>query len=240
MQHKKVVIIGASSGIGKEMALLLAQQNNKVAITGRRKELLQQTQASYPQYIITAAFDVMGNDNIAHLRSLIQQLQGMDIFIYNAGYGHPTEELDWETEQITTATNVTGFVEMVNYAFSYFVQQGYGQIAVTSSIAALRGNSQTPAYSASKAYISTYAEGLNVKAQKLKKDITVTDVRPGYIATKMAKSGRIFWALSPQTAARRIVKAMEQKKRITYLSKRWWLIAQLIRVLPYFIYKRLA
>jgi len=240
MQQKKVIIIGASSGIGKEMALLLAQQNNQVAITGRRKELLQEIKTLYPDHIVTAAFDVMGTDNIPQLQSLIQQLQGMDVFIYNAGYGHPTDDLNWETEHITTATNVDGFVEMINYAFAYFVQQGYGQIAVTSSIAALRGNSKTPAYSASKAYMSRYAEGLNVKALQLKKDIVITDIRPGYIATKLARSEKLFWALSPQTAARRIVKAIEQKKRITYLSKRWWLIAQLIRILPYFIYKRLA
>jgi len=240
MHQKKIIIIGASSGIGKEMALLLAQQNNQVAITGRRKELLQEIKTLYPNHIITAAFDVMGNDNILELQSLIQQLQGMDVFIYNAGYGNPTDDLNWETERITTATNVTGFVELVNYAFTYFVQQGYGQIAVTSSIAALRGNSKTPAYSASKAYISRYAEGLNVKAQRLKKDITVTDIKPGYIATKMAKANKVFWALSPRTAAQRILKAIEQKKRITYLSKRWWLMAQLIKLLPYFIYKRLA
>lgn len=240
MQQKKVIIIGASSGIGKEMALLLAKQNNQIAITGRRKELLQEIKALYPDDIITAAFDVMGSDNIPQLQSLIQQLQGMDVFIYNAGYGHPTDDLNWETEHITTATNVDGFVETINYAFAYFVQQGYGQIAVTSSIAALRGNSKTPAYSASKAYMSRYAEGLNVKAQRLKRDIVITDIRPGYIDTKTARTEKLFWALSPQTAARRILKAMEQKKRITYLSKRWWLIAQLIRILPYFMYKRLA
>jgi len=240
MQQKKVIIIGASSGIGKEMALLLAQQDNIIAVTGRRKELLEKTKEQYPHHIITAGFDVMGTDNVQQLQQLIEQLKGLDILIYNAGYGNPLENLDPETERITTATNVDGFVEIVSYAFNYFVQQGYGQIAVTSSIGGLRGNSWAPAYSASKAYMSIYAEGLNMKARKLKKDIVVTDIKPGFIDTKMAKGNKRFWVIPPKKAATQILEAIEQKKRVVYISKRWWLIAQILKVLPYTIYKRLA
>lgn len=240
MRQKKIIIIGASSGIGKGMALLLTQGNNTIAITGRRKELLERIRELFPDHIITAAFDVTNSDNRQHVQRLIHQLGGLDILIYNAGYGEPSEKLNIETERITTATNVTAFVDIVSYAFNYFVQQGYGQIAVTSSIIALRGNSWAPAYSASKSFMSNYAESLNIKAYKLRKDIVVTDIRPGFIDTKMAQGSKRFWLIPPKKAALQIVKAIEQKKRVVYISKRWWLIAQVLKVLPHFIYKRLA
>ena len=240
MQPKKIIIIGASSGIGKEMALLLAQQGHMVAITGRRLPLLQAVQSQFPQHMVISSFDVTSADSQQQLQQLIERLGGLDIFIYNAGYGDPSETLNLETERLTTATNVDGFVVLVSYAFSYFVQQGYGQIAATSSIAALRGHSWAPAYSASKAFMSIYAEGLNIKAQKLKKRIVVTDIRPGFIDTKKAKGNHRFWLVPPQKAARQILQAIAQKKRVAYISKRWWLIAQLLKLLPYALYKRLA
>ena len=128
----------------------------------------------------------------------------------------------------------------MGYVFNYFVAQGHGQIALTSSLSALRGNSWTPAYSASKAYMSTYAEGLAIKAYKLKKDITITDIRPGFINTKMAKGNRQFWVAPVHKAAEQIAKAIEKKKRVVYITRRWWLIAQIMKWLPYSIYKRIG
>ena len=182
----------------------------------------------------------MGNENIYHVDSLIQQLGGLDLLIYNAGYGEPSLELIPENERIITQTNVNGFVEIVNYVFIFFVAQGYGQIAATSSLSALRGNSWSPAYSASKAFMSNYAEGLNIKAKKLKKDIVVTDIKAGFIATKMAKANKQFWVAPVTKAAQQIAKAIEQKKRVVYVTRRWWLIAQLMRIIPYSLYRRMA
>ena len=162
------------------------------------------------------------------------------MLIYNAGFGDPSIELVPETERLTTLTNVNGFVEIVSHVFNYFVAQGYGQIALTSSLSALRGNSWTPAYSASKAYMSNYAEGLSIKARKLKKNIAITDIKAGFIDTKMAKANKQFWVAPVQKAAAQIIRAIERKKRIVYITKRWWLVAQIMKWLPYSIYKRLA
>jgi short-subunit dehydrogenase len=237
---KKIIIVGSSSGIGKELALMYAEQNHLVAITGRRENLLQEIKNQYPNNIITAAFDVMGNDNLYHIKSLIEKLGGLDLLIYNAGYGEPSLDLIPENEKIITQTNVNGFIEIVDYAFNLFIQQGFGQIAATSSLSSLRGNSWSPAYSASKAFISNYSEGLNIKAKKLREEIVVTDIRAGFIATKMAKAHTQFWVAPVEKAARQIIKGIEQKKRVVYITKRWWLIAQLMRVIPYSIYRRLA
>ena len=240
MLQKKIIIVGASSGIGKEIAILYARQNRLVGITGRRKELLEEIQDQYPENIKIACFDVLEKDNRMHINDLINQLGGLDLVIYNSGYGNPSSELKWETEDITTRTNVNAFVEIVSICFDYFVQQGYGQIALTSSIAALRGNGWTPAYSASKAYISNYAEGLNIKARKLKTEIVVTDIRPGFIGTEISKGPRQFWVASPRKAAWQIVLAIEKKKRVVYVTKRWFLVALVLKILPFWIYKRLA
>jgi len=236
----KIIIIGASSGIGKEMALLYAGKGHNVGITGRRNELLQEIKSSFPGKIFTSCFDVTGTENIFHLQNIVAELGGLDLLVYNAGTGEPSKELLPDAEMKTTQTNVLGFVEIVSFAFNFFAQQGQGQIAVTSSVAALRGNSHAPAYSASKAFLSNYAEGLNVKAHRLKKDIVVTDIRPGFINTKAAKEHKRFWVASPEKAARQIFRAIESKKRIAYITRRWWLVAQLLKFLPYTLYKRLA
>jgi short-subunit dehydrogenase len=235
----KIIIIGATSGIGKELALSYLKQGHSVAITGRRQNFLDELKTSHPS-LTTACFDVTGNDNELHFQKMISELGGLDLFIYNSGFGDPSKELIPATEVTTTKTNVNGFVEMVSLAFNYFVQQGYGQIALTSSIAALRGNSWAPAYSASKAFMSNYAEGLNMKAWRLKKEIVVTDIKPGFIKTKMAKGHAQFWVASAQKATKQILEAIEKKKRLAYITRRWWLIAQILKILPYFIYKRVA
>ena len=235
---KKVIIIGATSGIGRELAKIYATSNCLVGVTGRRKDLLDSLRNQFPDYILTECFDVTGTSNIDHLKNLLQQLGGMDIFIFNSGYGEPDKTLNWAIDRQTTLTNVNGFVEMANFAFNYFSMQGYGQIAGISSIASIRGNSYAPAYSASKAFMSNYLEGLHMKAAKLKMAISVTDIQPGFIKTKMAKGNKQFWVASVEKAAQQIFSAIHHKKRRAYITKRWWLIAKLMKWMPYWIYKK--
>lgn len=240
MAQQKIIIVGASSGIGREIACKYVANGNKVGITGRRENLLNELKEKYLGQIFTSCFDVMGNENQQKIQELIDKLGGLDILIYNSGFGDPSKELNFEIENTTTKTNVNGFVEIVTYTFNYFAHQCYGQIAITSSVAAMRGNSWAPAYSASKAFMSNYAEGLNLKAKRLKKDIVVTDIRPGFINTKMAKGNKQFWIVPKEKAAKQIIRAIEKKKRIAYVSKRWWLVAQAMKLLPYNIYKRIV
>jgi short-subunit dehydrogenase len=240
MTQKKVIVIGASSGIGLEIANIYVSLGWKVGITGRRIELLNELQAAHPSQVIASCFDVMGNENISKLNELIQALGGLDVLIYNAGYGEPSKELNTEIEQTITRTNVNGFVDIVSFAFNYFTRKGSGQIVLTSSVAALRGNGWSPAYSASKAFMSNYAEGLNIKAAKMKKNIVVTDIRPGFIDTKMGQGPGRFWVAPPYKAAKQIVYAISKKKRVAYVTRRWWLVAQVMKVVPYSIYRRLG
>ncbi len=241
----KVIIIGATSGIGKELAIQFAKDNCTVGITGRRNELLEEIKRLYPDRIFTECFDVTGTENIQHVKKLIGRTGGIDLLVYNAGYGDPSETLDWKIEKQTVGINVNGFIEIVNYAFNYFIKQGHGHIAATSSIASIRGNSFAPAYSASKAFMSIYMEGLAMKARKLKKQnpdllIYTTDIQPGFIKTKMAKGNGQFWVAPVDKAVKQIYKAIKNKKRRVYITRRWALIAWIMKCLPYWIYKRIG
>jgi short-subunit dehydrogenase len=237
---KKVIIIGATSGIGRELAQLYASKNWLVGATGRRIELLHSLQKDFPDNIITECFDVTQDENIECIKNLTQQLGGLDLLIYNSGYGEPSKTLDWQIDKNTTQINVNGFAEIVNFAFNYFVMEGKGQIAATSSIAGIRGNSFAPAYSASKAYMSTYMEGLYIKAAKLKLPVYITDIQPGFVKTSMAKSDGQFWVSTVEKAAQQIYRSIKNKKRRAYITKRWWLIAKVMYCLPITIYKRIG
>jgi short-subunit dehydrogenase len=242
---QKIIIIGATSGIGWELAKLYVQNGDRVGATGRRMELLHKLEQEYPTQVMTECFDVTGEENIQHLESLIKKLNGLDLLIYNSGYGDISESLDWKIDKKTTAINVNGFVEIVNYGFNYFANQGIGQIAATSSIASVRGNSQAPAYSASKAYMSTYMEGLHLKALGMKRKnqkihISITDIQPGFVKTKMAKGKGRFWEAPVEKAAKQIFNAIQKKKRKVYITHRWAVIAWILKWLPYFILRRFA
>ena len=242
---RKIIIIGATSGIGLELAKRYVQNGDKVGVTGRRSHLLASLKEQFPANIEPECFDVMGNENIVHLESLIKKLGGVDVLIYNSGYGETSDSLDWSVDKQTTLTNVNGFVEIVNYIFNYFVKQGRGQIAATSSIASNIESSHAPAYSASKAYMSMYMAGLYVKSRRLRKKdpsvkVYVSDIQPGFVATKMAKGKGRFWEAPVEKAARQIFSAIQNKKRKTYITRRWTIIAWLLRLMPYFIIKRFA
>ncbi len=244
---KKIIIIGATSGIGRELGGLFAKAGNRVGITGRRQELLDSLQNEFElpassktttneRIIETACFDVRGSDNIVQLQSLIKKLGGLDLVIYNAGFGDPSPDLEWDIDKKTIDINVHGFIEIVNWCFHYFVSQGWGQIAATSSVAANRGNSFAPAYSASKAFMSCYLEGLYLKARRMKLPLYITDIQPGFVKTKEINIQGQFWIVPLPKAGRQIFEGIESKRFRVYVSKRWRLIAVMMRVVPRFVY----
>jgi short-subunit dehydrogenase len=158
--------------------------------------------------------------------------------VYNSGYGERSQQLDWVIDKNTTDVNVNGFVEIVNYIFNYFVREGKGHIAAISSISSNRGNSFAPAYSASKAYMSTYMEGLYLKASRLKIPVYITDIQPGFVKTDMAKSKDLFWVATADKAAQQIYTAIKNKRRRAYITKRWRLIAFLYKLIPVSILRK--
>ena len=237
---QKIIIVGATSGIGRELARIYAGAGNLVGVTGRRQELLYSLQLEYPNHIITESFDVTDAGSLSHLEALIGKLGGLDLLIYNSGWGESSDPLSWEIEKKTTELNVNGFLRVVVYAFNYFIRQGHGHLATTSSIASIRGNAQAPSYSASKSFQSVYFEGLHIRAKKTKRPIFVTDIQPGFVDTPMAKAPGRFWVQPVDKVARQIVAAIEKKKWRVYITRRWWLIAKVFKLLPDWIYHRMG
>lgn len=237
---KKVIIVGATSGIGRRLAHQYAEKGYKVGATGRRMELLDSLKQRYPQQISIACFDITKTENVTQLELLIKTLDGLDIIIISAGGGDVSKDLSWELDKWMVDINVNGFVQIANWAFNFFMKQGHGQLATISSVAAYRGNASAPAYSAAKAFQSVYFEGLALKANKLNKNIIVTCIEPGFVATKMAKADKFFWVVPVDKAARQIIKAIEKKKRKAFISRRWRIIAWALKWVPYNLYKRIV
>jgi short-subunit dehydrogenase len=240
---KKVIIIGATSGLGLQLAKMYISAGCAVGVTGRRNDLLEKFKNDFYHVnpnIVTACFDVTGKDSTFHVEKLVEELGGADLLIYNSGFGDVSPDLDWLNDKKIVDTNVIGFVELVNWAFRYFVRQGYGHIAATSSIASNRGNSFAPAYSASKAFISCYLEGLHLKALRLKIPLFITDIQPGFMKTKEINLKGLFWVITVEKAARQIFHALEKRRFRVYVSRRWGLIAVLMRLAPEFIYRKIG
>ncbi len=135
---------------------------------------------------------------------------------------------------------MTGFSCIVDFSYNYFKKQGFGHFVAISSIAALRGGRDAPAYNASKAFVSNYMEGLRCKARKESKNLTITDIRPGFVDTKMAQGDGLFWVAAPDVAAKQIVGIIKRKKEVGYVTKRWRFIAWLFKIMPNKIYDKLS
>ncbi|GGA96772.1 SDR family NAD(P)-dependent oxidoreductase [Puia dinghuensis] len=236
----KIIIVGATSGIGREMARIYAGAGHLVGATGRRQELLYSLQLEYPNYVITECFDATTPGSTSHLESMVRKMGGLDILVYSAGWGELTESLDWEIDKATVDVNVNGFLETIHFGWGVFTAQGHGHLVTLSSIASVRGNRHSPAYSASKAFQSTYFEGLHIKARHLQIPLHLTDVQPGFVDTKMAKGPGRFWVAPAEKAARQIVRAIEKKKWRVYITRRWWLVAKLGKWMPAWIYHRIG
>ena len=213
---KKAVIIGASSGIGKSLIPILIQHGYHIGISSRRIDVLHDISHSYDDgVVVTQAMDVSDTANaITQLHKLSEKMQGIDLLIISAGIGHVNPSLEYSLEQEAVKTNVEGFLAICNAGFHIFKKQGYGHIVAISSIAGLRGISDSPAYSASKSFISNYLEGLRVNAFKHQLNINILDVRPGFVDTKMAKGDNLFWVASPELVAKQIFHAIQTKKKM--------------------------
>jgi len=237
---KKAIVIGASSGIGRELAKILSGNGYVVCVMARRTHLLNGLRNEMKSEDLVQEIDVADTEAaMGLLTSFIKEMGGTDLIVISAGRGDVNDDLNWHIENETISTNVTGFAALANVAIHHFIERGYGHLVGISSIAALRGGSESPAYNASKAFESNYMEGLRQKIRRLRLPITVTDIKPGFVKTAMAKGEGIFWAAPADKAAMQIYNAIQRKKAHAYITRRWRLIAWLLKVIPARIYERL-
>jgi short-subunit dehydrogenase len=213
MIRKNIIIIGASSGIGREIAKIFSCEGYTIGITARRLELLSELKKELPGASFIKRMDVAAPDEaMGILEELIEEMGGMDIIVINAGIGFINPDLIWEKEKSTIDVNVVGFAAMANVAMEHFIKQGSGHIVGISSIEAIRGDSSAPAYSASKAFMSNYLEALRSRVKKIKIPVTVTDIQPGFVDTAMAQGDGLFWVAPTRKAAVQILDVIKKKR----------------------------
>ena len=230
---KNAIIFGATSGIGRELAKLMVNDGYNVLITGRRIERLQEIQEENPLQYKIRQHDITDVDDSNKLfEELPTIFEHVAIIVHNSGIMQPNFNLDWEKDAPTLNTNVIGATRIYQLAYNYFKNQGYGHLVGVTSVASIRGNRQVAAYHASKAFQSSYMESLWMKAKRTKKaKIDVTNILPGYVDTAIIK-GETFWMAPLDKATKQIYTAIKKKKRKAYITKRWALVAFLLKIAP--------
>ena len=238
--NKKVIIIGATSGIGREVALVYIAQGWTVGVAGRRKAELESLRAMAPEQVFTQVLDVTKDDAAEHLHTLINKVGGMDLFLLSSGIGKQNYTLETEIELATAATNVDGFIRMTNAAYHYFEKQGHGHLAVISSIAGTKGLGAAAAYSATKGFQHMYIDALDQLSRMQKLNISFTDIRPGFVATPLLKSSKKYpMLMHAPIVALDIVDALKRKKRVAIIDWRFRLLVGFWRLIPKWIWLRL-
>lgn len=230
------LIVGASSGIGLAVTRELLQQGHKVCGVGRSLDALNQLQHQHKNLFIIP-YDIQTLQSAPVLAEAEKLMGSIDAVFLNSGVasGHTLD--DWNDAARTVHTNVTGTTEFLINANAYFKKKHIpGVIAVNTSVAGLRGLRQAPVYSASKAYLINLCQSLRSQNKNSAGQISVVDIRPGFVDTQMA--GGTVWMSSTEKAAKQIIVAIHKRKEIVYISKRWILVAGLMRLIPRFIYER--
>jgi short-subunit dehydrogenase len=241
-KKKRVIVIGATSGIGREVALQMLRRGWLLGVAGRREEALEELREAFPELVVASVIDVTQPEAAARLMRLIEARGGMDLFFLASGTGRQNLLLDEAIELQTAETNVTGFIRMVTAAFRYFASTGGGgHIAVISSIAGTRGMGSAPAYSATKRLQNTYMDALAQLSHIRKTGIRVTDIRPGFVDTPLLKHGDYKYPMLMRAdrVAAVILRAIDRRKRVIVIDRRFRALVILWRMLPQWLWERL-
>ena len=234
-QGRKAIVIGASSGIGREVAKLLVEQGWTVGVAARRVELMQNLGAAAIQQI-----DVTQPEATEALQRLISKVGGMDLFFYASGIGKQNRELKEDIELATLQTNGVGFTRMIGEAYRYFAEKGCGHIVAITSIAGTKGLGPAPSYSATKAMQNVYLQALEQLAHSRGLDIRFTDIRPGFVDTALLSGDFKYpMMLKPQEVAKEIVKAINRKQHIRVIDWRYRILTAVWRRIPRWIWRKI-
>lgn len=237
---KNAIVFGATSGIGKSLTEILVKQGYHVAITGRRLEKLEALKKEYPNQILVKQNDIQEVDDVEKVfNEIVNEFKEIDLVIQSSGVGFVNPKLEWDKQQQTVLTNVLGVTRLYILAYKLFKEQQFGHLVGISSIASIRGSRAAPDYFASKAYQKSYLEGLYIKTKSIKsKKVFITDIRPGFVDTPMALGDQLFWMVPLDKATKQIYNAIQKKKRVAYISKRWQLIAWVLKLAPAWFLKK--
>ena len=237
---KRAIVMGASSGIGHEVARLLIMQGWTVGVAARRKEKLEDLKDCAPERVFTAQIDVTNEKADEALSQLADQIGGLDLYFHAAGIGWKNPTLEPEKEMKTMQTNGLGFVRMVSEAYRYLAKHGGGHIVCITSVAGTKGIGAIPAYSATKAMQNTYLQALEQLAANNHLNIRFTDIRPGFVDTPLLPDSSHFpMLMKTEDVANSIMKAIERKRHVCIIDGRWCVFTAMCRPIPNWIWRRM-
>lgn len=239
---KKIIIVGASSGMGKRVACDFARLGWRVGIAARRDDKLQEIKAMYPDRIEAEVIDVTASDAVERFNHLIELVDGMDYMLYAAGCGWYNPSLDNGSDYSTLMVNVVGFTRIVNAAYRYFkatANVSRGHIAAITSVGGTKGIGPSATYSASKRYQWTYLQAIDQLAHSQHVNVAITDIRPGFVDTPLLQK-HYPMEMTLDYVAPRIEKAILQAPRIRYIDSRWAVVTALWKMIPDPMWRRLT
>ena len=234
--------MGATSGIGYEVAKLLARRGWEVGVAGRREDILVKMVAETNGIVAYEVIDITKPEAVDGMRKLIEKLGGIDMYFHSSGIGYQNIELDADKELRTIETNCLGMARLVGEAFRYFEQHPEieGHIAVISSIARTKGLGAAPAYSASKRFTSHYLESLcQLTTIKGIRNIHISDIRPGFVKTPMIEGSNFPMQLDVRKVAVSIVNGLERRKPVITVNWFYRLLDFFWQMTPRFMWIRM-
>lgn len=238
-QQHSIIVIGASSGLGRRVAEIFATKGWRVGVAARRVELLNELAAKHPGMEVMP-IDICRVEATEQLDELSRRLGGVDTVFNAAGCGWLNPDLNMDYDLHTVDVDVKGFTIVADWAFNHFKSEKRpGHIAAITSIAGVKGLGISAAYSASKRYEWEYLLALSQLSNNQKLEITFTDIRPGFVDTPLlnTKANRYPLLMSVDRVAPRIVSAIERRRRVVVIDQRWRLITRFWKRIPNVIWR---
>lgn len=235
---KKVIIIGATSGLGRELAQHHIKAGNIVGVAGRRENLLNELKNLNHSNVFIKTMDSTKPQAKEQLLSLIEEMGGLDLFVYCSGTGYVNKEMNIEKEMQTVEVNVYGFTQLINIAYHYFAEKGKGHIVGIASVAGERTLSICPSYCSSKRYNIMYLKAIRQLAEKKRLNIKVTTILPGFIDTALLKH-KYPLTSNLEKAGKLLYKAIEKGKKRTFIPSYWAIISSLMFIIPPLLWKKI-
>ncbi|MCD8313982.1 MAG: SDR family NAD(P)-dependent oxidoreductase [Bacteroidales bacterium] len=251
---KRAIVIGASSGMGREVTRLLLKDGWKVGVAARREDRLRELWREWPDRVEVMPIDVTSDEAPQRLLELVGRVNetglqsksdetagsGLDLFFYASGSGKQNLGLETEIELSTVELNAKGFTRMVDTTFGYMAEHGGGHIAVISSIAGTKGLGSAPSYSATKAFQATYIQSLEQLAHIRRLPIRFTDIRPGFVDTALLDGPAKYpMLMKPDVVARRIVRAVMRRRHVKIIDWRYGIMVFFWRLIPNWLWRNL-
>ncbi len=236
---KRAIVMGASSGIGFEVAQVLLERGWQVGLAARRVELLAELESRFAGQVSVARIDITTDEAVNQLLELIEKMGGVDLYFHVSGVGWSNLELEMDYEMTTMKTNACGFTRMVDTAFRFMAEHGGGHIAAITSIAGTKGLGPAPAYSATKAMQATYLQALEQLSYSRKLNIGFTEIRPGFVKTDLIKGKPYPMLMDKKYVARKAVDAALKGKHVAIIDWRYRILTALWRRIPRCVWRRM-